>query len=255
MDVYAKKHNVQLIIASGDNFYPVGVSGTGDAHWKVSFEDIYNKPSHQVPWYPVLGNHDYGSNPQAEIAYSSLSTRWKMPARYYTVTKNIDASHSVLFTFTDTSPFVTSYYGGGYADLKLQDTACQLTWLRNTLTLSTATWKIVIGHHPVYSAGSHGNTPELIARFKPLFLQTQTNFYICGHEHNLQALAVPNEQVHYLISGGGGYLSSYPVSPNAYAVFSKPSAGFMVMTLYTGKANIYFYDEKGVLLYQEEVKK
>ena len=215
INVYAKTYNAKFILTTGDNFYPAGVSNTTDPHWKESFEDIYNKEGHQVPWYPSLGNHDYGANPQAEIDYSSVSTRWKMPARYYMVKKNIDAGHSVLLTFTDTSPFVNSYYTLPYfPDLKQQDTAAQLSWLRTTLSASNDTWKIVVGHHPVYSAGSHGSTQELIERFKPIFLQTKTDFYICGHEHNLQYLAVPNENVQYLISGGGGYLAAYTVSPH-----------------------------------------
>jgi len=255
MDVYAKKHNVKFIIAAGDNFYPSGVSGISDVHWQISFEEIYNKEGHQVPWYVVLGNHDYQSNPQAQINYSVISSRWKMPSRYYTVKKNIDASHSVLFAFTDTSPFITAYYGMTMADLQQQDTASQLLWLRSTLAASNDTWKIVIGHHPLYSAGLHGNAAELIARFKPSFLQTQTNFYISGHDHNLQHITQPNEPVQYLVSGAAGYSATYPVTPNANTVFAKSSPGFLVMVLYSGYANFYFYDQLGTLLHSKQIVK
>lgn len=255
MDLFAKKYNVTFIIAAGDNFYPSGVNSINDAHWKISFEDVYNKEKHQVPWYAVLGNHDYLGNPQAQIEYSVVSSRWKMPSRYYSVKKNIGNSHSVLFAFTDTSPFITAYYGTGMADLKQQDTAAQLAWLRNTLTTSNDTWKIVVGHHPVYSVGTHGNSAELIARFKPLFLQTQTNFYISGHDHNLQHLAIPNEAVQYLVSGAAGYSSTYSVNPNANTVFARSTPGFLVMVLYTGSANFYFYDKFGELLHSQKVSK
>jgi 3',5'-cyclic AMP phosphodiesterase CpdA len=255
MNIYGNKHNVQFIITTGDNFYPVGVRSTTDAHWKASFEDVYNKEKHQVPWYPVLGNHDYGANPQAEIEYSSISNRWKMPARYYTVKKNISASHSAIFAFTDTSPFVTGYYGGGMADLQQQDTAKQLAWLRDVLNTSSDRWKIVIGHHPVYSVGSHGNTFELIQRFKPVFLQTGTDFYICGHDHNLQYILIPNDPVKYLVSGGGGYSSTYGVYPNRNTVFAKSSPGFLIVTLYEDAANFYFYNHLGGLLYRQQIKK
>lgn len=255
MDVYAKKHNVKFIIAAGDNFYPAGVSGINDAHWKISFEDVYNKDGHQVPWYAILGNHDYQSNPQAEVEYSVTSSRWKMPSRYYAVKKNIDAGHSVLFAFTDTSPFITAYYGMAMADLHLQDTASQLLWLRNTLATSNDTWKIVIGHHPIYSAGVHGNAAELIARFKPLFLQTQTNFYISGHDHNLQHIAQPNEAVQYLVSGAAGSATTYAVTPNANTIFARSTPGFLVMVLYPGYANFYFYDQFGALLHGQQIIK
>ena len=255
MNVYAKQHNVRFIITTGDNFYPAGVTGITDPHWEESFEKIYRKDRHQVPWYPVLGNHDYGNNPQAEIDYSSVSSRWKMPSRYYSLKKTIDSSHSVLLVFTDTSPFVTGYHRAGMADLQQQDTAAQLAWLRGTLATSTDTWKIVIGHHPVYSVGSHGNTRELIARFKPVFLETKTHFYICGHDHNLQHLVRPNEPIHYLVSGGAGYRSTYSVNPNSYTLFARSSPGFMIMVLYKSNANIYFYNHKGELLYRRQLKK
>ena len=254
MDIYAKKYHINFIITTGDNFYPDGVSSIQDPHWQASFENIYNKAGHQVTWYPVLGNHDYGANPQAEIEYSSISSRWKMPSRYYTIKAKVGRNHSALFAFTDTSPFVTTYYNSNMADLKRQDTALQLAWLRQKLTGSNDTWKIVIGHHPVYSMGSHGNTPELIERYKPIFLQSNTDFYICGHDHNLQAIVLPNEPVRYLVSGGGG-AGIYTVHPNTSSLFTKSSLGFLVMTLYPRNANIYFYNENGELLYQQQVKK
>ena len=60
----------QFIIATGDNFYPYGVQSVFDYHWISSFETIYRAQSLHVKWYPVLGNHDYISNPDAEVEYS-----------------------------------------------------------------------------------------------------------------------------------------------------------------------------------------
>jgi hypothetical protein len=251
MDVYARKFNAKFILTTGDNFYEIGVANTTDPHWKNSFENVYNKEGHQVAWFPTLGNHDYGLNPQAQIEYSTVSTRWKMPARYYAVEKKIDSSHAVFFAFTDTSPFVSSYYGRSMADLEIQDTAAQLRWLRQALNSSNATWKIAVGHHPVYSSGLHGNTSELISYFKPIFLQSKTDFYLCGHDHSLEHRIQPNERIHYLVSGGGA--GSYPVFNNPNSLFARGSSGFLVMTLYADKANIYFYNEKGDLLYRKQV--
>lgn len=39
----------------------------------------------------------------------------------------------------------------------------QLDWIKVTLASSTADWLFVVGHYPVYSGGSHGDTPELQA--------------------------------------------------------------------------------------------
>ena len=101
-----------------------------------------------------------------------------MPSRFYSLKKNINPLATALFVFTDTSPFVNAYYNGAMPDIWQQDTAAQLKWLNQTLSNSTDTWKLVFGHHPVYSVGAHGNTPELIQRFKPIFDKTETDFYI-----------------------------------------------------------------------------
>ena len=250
---YSKIFNAQFIITTGDNFYPSGVSSISDPHWQSSYENVYNKEGHQVTWYPVLGNHDYGLNPEAEIQYSTVSKRWKMPSRYYTVKKSINILATALFVFTDTSPFVSSYYGAAMSDLSQQDTAAQLKWLRQTLSSSDDTWKLVFGHHPVYSVGPHGHTPELIQRFKPVLNETKTDFYICGHDHSLQYISWPSDSVHYLVSGGGSEGTS--VSPQSYTPFARATPGFMVMTLYARRANFYFYNQRGDLLYRKEIVK
>jgi hypothetical protein len=253
LDVFSKKFNAQFIISTGDNFYPAGISSVTDVHWKSSFENIYNKAGHQISWYPVLGNHDYQSNPQAEVDYSLQSSRWKLPARYHSFKKNINDSSSAQFVFTDTSPFVEEYYGRQMTDLKRQDTAVQIRWLSQTLSESHDNWKIVIGHHPVYSVGKHGNTLELIQRFRPLLDQTRSDFYIAGHDHSLQDILMPDDPVHYLVSGAGAE-NTY-VHPNDHSLFARATPGFLVMTLYPHRANFYFYNQRGELLYRRQVLK
>ncbi|CAI5998114.1 unnamed protein product [Closterium sp. NIES-64] len=44
--------------------------------------------------------------------------------------------------------------------------------LRAALASSTAAWKVVVGHHPIHSTGSHGNTPELIKFLYPLLKES-----------------------------------------------------------------------------------
>jgi hypothetical protein len=79
-DVCARR-GCDLILYLGDNFYPTGVTSTTDAQWTTKFEDVYVAPSLAVPFWPVLGNHDYGlvydaSRAQAQVDYSASSSRW-----------------------------------------------------------------------------------------------------------------------------------------------------------------------------------
>jgi acid phosphatase len=195
----------QFVITLGDNFYNDGVPDVEARQWTTSFEDIYTAPSLQVPWYVVLGNHDYHTNPSAEIAYTLFSPRWKMPARYYTVTRRIDAQNTVEFFMIDSSPYLENYRHekvAEYRDVLTQDPAAQTAWLEAELKKSTAQWKIVCAHHPVYScSGKHGDTAELVAHVEPLLEKYGVQVFINGHEHDLQHLRVG--RINYFCSGAG----------------------------------------------------
>jgi predicted MPP superfamily phosphohydrolase len=69
MAVYAEKTEPKFIISCGDNFQVQGVASAQDPLWISNYENIYKNVSLQVDWYPVLGNHDYKGNTQAEIDY------------------------------------------------------------------------------------------------------------------------------------------------------------------------------------------
>ena len=253
IDDVSQRNNVKFIITTGDNFYPAGVQSTEDPHWDHSFNWVYNKKGHMLPWYPTLGNHDYNGKPSAEIAYSRINDRWKMNASYYSFRKNVGKATAV-FAFADINPFIKSYYKEPMPELKNQDTAAQAKWLDETLS-PPADWKILISHQPLYSMGSHGSSTELIKRFKPFLLQTGTHFYLAGHDHNLQHIQIENEPVHYLVSGGGGRGLYAFKKTELNPLFAASSHGFLLMTLYAKKAILYFYNDKGELLYHYQVQK
>jgi len=201
MSEKAGTDSISFVVVLGDNFYESGVSSVTDPQWQVKFEEMYSQSSLQVPFYAVLGNHDYRSNPQAQVEYSAASSRWRMPERYYTFTRPIDDSTEVQFFCLDTTPL---------ADDEGKDTASisepnrrQIHWLRGQLQGSTARWKIALGHHTLYSGGEHGDDPHLAALLEPLFVAYRVDAYICGHDHH-QEMLKPVRGVSYIVSGAGG---------------------------------------------------
>jgi acid phosphatase len=154
------------------------------------FEGVYTHPALQVPWYALLGNHDYRGNPQAQIDYAARSKRWRMPARYYQVADAALVRADTDLFAIDTSPFVERYRakdGTIGSNTRSQDTARQLAWLDQTLSQSRAKWKLVTGHHPIRSGGSgHGDQPEIIAQVLPILNRHGVQAYIAGHDHDLQ---------------------------------------------------------------------
>ena len=250
MNRYSHDYDVDFVISTGDNFYVNGVISVDDPQWNSSFENVYHGGMLQKDWYVVLGNHDYRGNPDAEIAYTQKSRRWNMPSRYYRVTKKIGKSDSVCFIFYDTSPFVKKYYEEEeYSKVKKEDTLKQLQWMNATLSSSKAQWKIVVGHHPVYSAGlHHGNTKELIDQVRPILERNHVQAYISGHEHVLQHIKAKNDPIDYFISGAGSETGA-PGTSRA-TLFNDVAPGFAFVSLTADSLKLFFINYQGKLLYQ-----
>jgi tartrate-resistant acid phosphatase type 5 len=240
----------RFTVSLGDNFYEDGVSDLADPQWRASFEEIYAAPSLMTPWHVILGNHDYRGDPEAQIGYGAVSPRWRLPARYYKRTETLGGGVAADFFYLDTSPFVTGYRGSKVR-IEGQDTDAQITWLDRELGRSKTAWKIVIGHHPVFTVTAGQNTPELIARVKPLLDRHGVHVYINGHVHNQQHLAV--DGVHYITSGAGSQTG--PVSPADSGQFTSDRHGFMAVEHSAEAFRFAFIDETGSELYRTAVRR
>jgi tartrate-resistant acid phosphatase type 5 len=232
-----------FIITCGDNYHQNGISSSRDPRWKSEYEDIYSSPSLMIPWYASLGNHDYVGNVCAEIEYTRFSKRWKMPDRYYAHTEKINDTSEVLFLHIDTSPFIADYRNNDSTYHVLgQDLHKQLKWIDSVLASSHAPWKIVVGHHPIYSSvGNHGNTKELIDNVLPLLQKYGVKIYFCGHEHFLQYLV--HDNINFFVCGGGSV--SRPASNREDVKFGIGSPGFLSMTITPVSATAVYFDDKG----------
>lgn len=250
--------NAAFIVSTGDNIYPDGVASEFDPSWQSAFENVYTAQSTHAPWFVVLGNHDYRTNPDAEVAYTKISARWKMPSRYYSMIKTLggDTSKKAEFFFIDTSPFQKSYYKEeNYASkVVTADTAAQKAWLENALQKSTATWKFVVGHHPLYSAGGRkGKTQDMENGFKDIFEKYKVDAYLCGHEHILEYDVPADTHFVEFISGSGS--EATPVTSAPYAKFVQQQYGFLTVNVTAKEALFQFVGWQGNVLYTTTLKK
>lgn len=254
----ATEASVDFIVSAGDNFYPKGVVSEFDPLWKHSFEDIYTDFSLQWDWYPVLGNHDYGSNPQAQVAYSRVSRRWQMPARYYSRLINVGSDGSqLLLVFIDTTPLIKGYYKGEGHHVHDQDTAAQKKWLEETLrgTPSAVRWKFVIGHHPMYTGGGrteNHDTRSIRQSLQSLFEKYKVDAYLSGHEHSLQHMVASNG-IHHFVSGAASEKTPARMLP--ISKFSQSQYGFMLFSVFPQITRVQVIDFEGNVLYTTELKK
>lgn len=250
----AARSGVSSVLAVGDNFYDAGVTSIDDPLWLSMYEHVYTHPALQVPWHAMLGNHDYTSNPQAQVDYSRRSPRWRMPARYYRVEDANMVAAGVDIFVVDTVPFVKSYSRDPNSprarNIVGQDTDAQIAWLDGALSASRARWKLVAGHHTLHSGGSaHGDTVELIERLKPLLLRHKVQAYLAGHDHDLQHIRRDGLD---MIQCGAG-MEARPVKPIEGTIYCLAEPGFGLVTIAGDTATIEFRNRSGAPLYQGSI--
>ncbi len=239
----------QFTVSVGDNFYEDGVTSVADPQWESSFEQIYTAQSLQSPWKVILGNHDYRGNVQAQLDYSAKSHRWQLPARYYVEAQTLPDGARADFFYLDTSPVIKKYLGSA-VKIEGQDSQAQLDWLDKSLEASTAQWKIVIGHHPIYTAlddsdGEDHDQPDLVARLNPILVKHAVPIYICGHDHLLQSVALNG--ITYVVTGAGS--QTYTPRPAIRGGFASGAHGFMTLHITSNKLNYSLVDMTGKALY------
>ncbi|KQN34968.1 acid phosphatase [Pedobacter sp. Leaf41] len=261
MGITAADVKAQFIISTGDNFYPSGVISERDPLFKYSFEDIYTDFSLQWDWYVILGNHDYKSNPDAQVEYSKISRRWKMPARYFSkrFPINGDLNNQVLIAFIDTNPLIPEFYKNAEygPNVKGQDTTAQKKWLEKTLAEKDPSikWKIVVGHHPMFTGGSRTegyDTKAIRNSLKPLLDRNGVDVYLTGHEHSLQYIK-PEGKTHHFISGAASEKTPVKLIPDAQMVASE--YGFMLFSVSNNSLNVQVINDEGYVIYQTSIKK
>lgn len=253
--------DADFVISVGDNFYPNGVQSTQDMQWKSSFEDIYSSHFLHKDWFITLGNHDYNGNIQAQLEYAKISRRWHLPSLYYKKTIELDNGDKMLLVFMDTNPFIDSYYSKGEEmeeNVKRQDTIAQKKWLIETLntTDKSIKWKIVIGHHPMYSGGKRKNskdTKTMEDKFASLFDQYKVDAYLCGHEHDLQVIKPKNRYTTQFLSGAGCEVR--PTGNREGTLFAVSEPGFMTFSVTDKKVLVQLVNAFGKIVYITELIK
>ena len=250
-----------FVVAVGDNFYPNGVQSTQDYSWIASFESIYTHYDLQTPWYVALGNHDYRGNIQAQIDYSKLSRRWHMPSAYFSKTFELKDGNKVLMVVMDTSPFIDSYHEKGsdmYENIIVQDTTAQKKWIEKQLatTDEAVKWKIVVGHHPLYSGGKRKDNPDTKAfeeKFANMFDKYKVDAYFCGHEHDLQIIKPKGRYTTQFLSGTACEVR--PTGSREGTIFAAEKAGFMTFSLNDLNLLAQVVDANGTIIHTTTIEK
>jgi tartrate-resistant acid phosphatase type 5 len=213
MTEYAQQHKLktEALLMLGDNWYGPLPGGVDCPRWQTNFEEAYPATVFPGPAYAIPGNHDYqimASNKlQAELEYAKRpGTRWVMPSLWYRV--ELPAKNPVITLIAldsnmpspDGKPVKAPNF-----TLTPEQQAQQLVWLEAELSKPLNTpFLTVMGHHPIYSNGPHGDHPTLLRDWEPLLRKHNVHLYMAGHDHDMQHLEFDGHPTTFVLSGGGG---------------------------------------------------
>jgi tartrate-resistant acid phosphatase type 5 len=250
------------LLMLGDNWYGELSGGAHSTRWQSQFESMYPVDAFNFPAYAILGNHDYqrwpDSKVDAELEYAHLvqsgtgPTRWTMPSRWYRF--ELPAKNPLITFLALDSNMPHRNMGaenGRDFTLTSQQQAEQLQWLEAELKRERTTpFLIVMGHHPVYSDGPHGDHPVLVQDWDPLFSKYKVDMYLAGHDHDLQHLEFEGHPTSFFLSGGGGAdLYDLKVDPGKRGPFAQKIYGFSVLSVKERDLTLKHLDASGRTLH------
>ena len=259
MQTYVKAGgvNTEALLMLGDNFYST-LGSVSSSRWITQFENMYPSTVFNCPAYAIPGNHDYISDNgvvrfNVELDYAARgNTRWTMPSQFY------------RFTFPQKNPVLTiialdsniPYPGGSpqsgvFGSMTDDQRLAQLEWLTTELEKPLATpFLAVMGHHPLYSDGSHGDNSSLIRDWDALLRKHNVHLYLAGHDHDLQHLEFEGHPTSFFCSGGGGAdLYNLKTSPANRGPYAQKVLGFSHLEATAEQLTMRHIDSTGTIVH------
>ncbi|MBT8494915.1 MAG: metallophosphoesterase [Deltaproteobacteria bacterium] len=234
------KRPFESLVMLGDNVYENGEPHKMPKAIVGAYGRLFNKG---VRALPTLGNHDIRTeNGNAQLKYFGLGSR-----RFY---KTRLAGGDVELFSVDTTLLLPhkNYYPEGW---RAKEAARQKQWLAKSLAQSKARYKLVIGHHPMYSSGESTGVDEGVIRqqLDGLLRDHKVSAYLSGHHHHYER-SRPQGGVTHFVSGGGGKDSWRKglEAPNANRAAGKRASQFMLFELKAGKLHFESIDSAGKVL-------
>ncbi len=238
----------EALFMLGDNFYG-GLAGKGvqSPRWQTSLEAMYPAETFPGPMHAMLGNHDYNDEAgyrsvDAQLNYRTANpaSRWTLPAKWYRMSLPAQKPLATILVLD------TNF---SYRDEKMvgdAERARQLQWLSDELEKPRATpWLFVFGHHPVFSAGKHGDTADLVEAIEPMLSKHKVDLYLSGHDHDLQHLEIDGHPTSFVVSGAGGARTRWSPFEDNRGPFFKPVYGFSHLELRPDTFTIRHIDANG----------
>ncbi|HEX6961838.1 MAG TPA: metallophosphoesterase [Lacipirellula sp.] len=236
------------VLAIGDNFYRKITPN----RFETDFEQMYSQQDLACPFYACAGNHDYGTalydfqqgklQMQLDYAANNPQSRWKFPAKWYSVELPSPEEPLVKIVTLD-----GSYWPGALTPREKVD---QRRWLEAELKKPTkAPWLWVVNHYPLFSdTADRGDNKTLIREWGPILQDHPVSLCLAGHDHTLQHLRVEGYSADFVVSGAGG-ARLYDVHPSERGFCNNQCFGFAHLYASPERMELQFINAAGERLH------
>ncbi len=199
-------------------------NGTAE-EFRTSYAPVYG-PLRAIT-LPTPGNHEWANRDEGYYPYWARALGARPPDHY-----SVRVAGWQLLSLNSEEP-----HDPGSA---------QLRWLTRQLT-DGGDCRIAFWHRPRYSAGTHGDQPDV----DPLWhaLEGRAALVVNGHDHDMQELHI-HEGIRELVAGAGGNVR-YPIDTNdlQLAWGSEATDGALRLRLSPGHARYDFVAVGGTVLH------
>jgi predicted phosphodiesterase len=203
----------------------------------------------RTPIFPTIGNHE------------------KNHANYYRYFNLPEPEYRYRYHYGNADFFVVD------SNKTLKPDSEQFKWLDEELGRSTATWKFVYHHHPVWSsdADDYGDTKKGVFRLGDLNARSLATLYekhkidvaFNGHIHAYERtwpiregkVNRKNGVVYVTSGGGGGRLEDFSPLPNWFKAQLRSDFHCCYVNIQAGKLEFKAFDQNGQLFDQFEFEK
>lgn len=236
-------------LAPGDLIYDDGVAGVDDPKFRSHFETPFQDLG-KLPFWSVPGNHDWhaAGSVQAQIDYTTRSERWRMPFNHFSIPRLPEWLH-IYGVDTAVMDDIRRASGEDLRTLSgLRDK--QLQAAREALCGKSG-WRLLFGHHPVYSSGQHGwergqqgKAPHIAAALEPLIGGCAVQVYFAGHDHMQEHISVEKPRYQQIIQGAGAEFRTNSRRiriPGTDSKFLAEKLGFALVTAGPKEMKVEFF--------------
>jgi hypothetical protein len=228
--------NPELLIHTGDLAYPTANFSSLRQHYFEPYAGLMA----QIPFYPVLGNHDTPEDQGASLIgmHDLPDSPGVLPGhrgRYYSLVRG--PAH--LLFLDSNEPL-----------LEPEGENRMLAWLKAELERSRSFWRIAVFHHTPFPSGRHAND-ALCARARSLILpileRYEVPLVLCGHEHLYKRTQAPppGKPGTMVLTTGGGGGGLYPSELSAPNVFARSVHHFVQLSFAGASLRVRAIDSSG----------